>query len=58
VTRHTFVVQVHPEGISTLENLATHERVPIADFDAIGRQIERWLEELRRNETDATPIER
>jgi hypothetical protein len=53
VTRHTFVVQVHPEGISTLENLATHERVRITDFDAVGRQIERWLEELRRREVEA-----
>ena len=44
MTRHTFVVQVRPEG-STLENLATHERVPVADLDAIGPQIARWLEE-------------
>ena len=43
--RYTFVVQVHPEGISTLENLSSHERVRIEDMGAVGPQIERWLEE-------------
>jgi hypothetical protein len=46
VNRYTFVVQVHPEGISTLENLTTHERVPIEELEAVGPQIERWLAEL------------
>jgi hypothetical protein len=45
MNRFTFLVQVHPEGISTLENLSTHERVPIPDLAAIGPQIERWLAE-------------
>lgn len=46
MNRYTFVVQVHPEGISTLENLSTHERVRVPDMSAVGPQIERWLEEL------------
>jgi hypothetical protein len=47
VNRFTFLVQVHPEGISTLENLSTHERIPIPDLAAIGPQIERWLDDER-----------
>jgi hypothetical protein len=46
VNRYTFVVQVHPEGISTLENLNTHERVRLEEMSAVGPQIERWLDEL------------
>jgi hypothetical protein len=45
MNRFTFLVQVHPEGISTLENLSTHERVPIPDLAAIGPQIAHWLDE-------------
>jgi hypothetical protein len=47
VKRFTFVVQVHPEGISTLENLGTNERIRISDMAAVGPQIERWLGELQ-----------
>jgi hypothetical protein len=43
VKRHTFVVQVHPEGISTLEDLSTHELVRLENLAEIGPQIERWL---------------
>jgi hypothetical protein len=43
VTRYTFVVQVHPEGISTLENLSTHERIQITDLAEVGPKIEEWL---------------
>ena len=46
MTRYTFVVQVHPDGISTLENLATHERIQIVDFATVGAQIEAWLASL------------
>jgi hypothetical protein len=46
VTRYTFVVHVHPDGISTLENLATHERVLVADMAVLGPQIEQWLQAL------------
>jgi hypothetical protein len=46
MNRYTFVVHVHPGGLSTLENLSTHERVRIADMAAVGPQIERWLAEL------------
>jgi hypothetical protein len=44
VTRHTFVVQVHPDGPTTLENLSTHERVRVTDLAAVGPQIEQWLD--------------
>jgi hypothetical protein len=46
VERYTFVVQVHPDGISTVENLATHERVALEEVGAVGSQIERWLRDL------------
>jgi hypothetical protein len=45
MNRYTFVVQVHPQGISTLENLSTHERVSLPELSAVGPQIERWLTE-------------
>jgi hypothetical protein len=63
VNRFTFVVQVHPEGISTLENLSTHERVSIPDLAAVGPQIERWVAEqseatrTRRSRTGKVPSE-
>jgi hypothetical protein len=41
--RHSFMVQVHPGGVSILENLRTRERVSIEDLDGIGAQIERWV---------------
>jgi hypothetical protein len=46
VTRYTFVIQIHPDGPSTLENLSTREQVPVSDLAAVGPQIERWLEAL------------
>jgi hypothetical protein len=56
VTRYTFLVQVHPDGISTLENLSTHERIQIVDFAAIGPQIEAWLAGLAvRSTLEACP---
>ena len=50
MTRYSFVIQVHPGGVSTLENLATRERVKIDELDTVGSQIERWLEELEKDE--------
>jgi hypothetical protein len=47
MNRFTFVVQVHPEGICTLENLSTNERVQISDLGTVGLQIQRWLAEQR-----------
>ena len=44
MTRYSFVIQVHPGGVSTLENVATRERVKIDGFDTVGLQIEHWLE--------------
>jgi hypothetical protein len=46
MTRYTFVVQIHPDGLSTLENLSTHERVRVTDLATVGPQIERWIEAL------------
>jgi hypothetical protein len=46
VNRYTFVVQVHPDGISTVENLTTRERVRVDDMSVVGSQIERWLDDL------------
>jgi hypothetical protein len=57
MNRHTFVIQVHPGGISTLENLSTHERVRISDMAAVGPQIEQWLEALREAEHAAAPLD-
>lgn len=46
MNRYTFVIQVHPGGHSTLENLSTHECVRISDMASVGAQIGRWLAEL------------
>ncbi len=57
MTRHTFVIQVHPDGVSTLENLSTHERIRIGDMATVGPQVEIWLAELasaRRYDAPAT----
>jgi hypothetical protein len=54
MNRYTFVVQVHPQGISTLENLSTHERVSLPELSAVGPQIERWLEEASNGLRPAT----
>jgi hypothetical protein len=43
-TRRTFVVQIHADGTATVENLRTHERVPIA-ISSLGARIEAWLAE-------------
>jgi hypothetical protein len=45
MNRYTFVVRIQPEGVSTLENLSTYERVKVTDLALIGPQIERWLRE-------------
>jgi hypothetical protein len=42
-TRNTFLVQVRADGVSTLENLATRERVLIEELAGVGEQINRWL---------------
>jgi hypothetical protein len=55
VKRYTFVVQIHPEGISTLENLSTQERVRLDELDAVGPQIERWLAEDPDSATRVAP---
>ena len=46
MSRYTFIVQVHPEGIATLENLSTHDRIRLGELTEIGPCIERWLAEL------------
>lgn len=55
MTRYTFVVQIHPGAVSTLENLATRERVRVADLATVGAQIERWVERLREREDGDRP---
>lgn len=55
MSRYTFVVQVHPDGISTLENLSTHERVQVSDLTEIGPRIEGWLAEQREAESSRLP---
>ncbi len=44
LNRHTFVIHVHADGPSTLENLGTRERVAVPDLSTVGTQIERWLD--------------
>jgi hypothetical protein len=46
MNRYTFVIQIHPDGLSTLENLSTSERVRISDLSSVGPQIESWLRSL------------
>jgi hypothetical protein len=46
MNRYTFVIQIHDNGPSTLENLSTHEVVSVPDLAAVGAQIERWLQAL------------
>jgi hypothetical protein len=43
MNRYTFVIQIHPGGLSTLENLSTNERIRLSDLATVGPQIERWL---------------
>ena len=45
MTRHTFVLQVYGDGLSTLENLDTRERVALSDLGVLAAQVERWLAE-------------
>jgi hypothetical protein len=46
MNRYTFVIHIHADGLSTLENLSTHERVRVSELEAVGGQIERWLTAL------------
>ena len=47
--RHTFVVRVHPgEGPTTVENVATQERVPVGGLAELGPRIKCWLDEAVR----------
>jgi hypothetical protein len=55
MNRYTFVVQVHPGGISTLENLSTHECVRVSELSVVGPQIERWLAEASE---EVSPVKR
>jgi hypothetical protein len=50
MNRYTFVIQIHPDGISTLENLSTQERIRLGELTEIGPRIERWMAELARPE--------
>jgi hypothetical protein len=46
MNRYTFVVQVHPEGVSILENVNTNERVALTELAEVAPRIEHWLAEL------------
>jgi len=46
MNRYTFVIHVHSDGPSTLENLSTNERIQVADLAAVGSQIALWLDAL------------
>jgi len=41
--RRTFVIQIHPDGLTTLENIDTLERVAIGDPQEIPTQVQAWL---------------
>lgn len=56
--RFTFVVQIHPEGLSTLENVSSAERVRIAELDEVGPQIQRWLAELDASRVQFDQLEK
>jgi hypothetical protein len=51
--RYTFVIQVHPDGVSTLENLTTRERIRVSDMATVGAQIEQWLGKLPSSSSPA-----
>ena len=36
MNRYTFVIHVHADGPTTLENVRTCECVPLSDLDAVG----------------------
>jgi len=55
VSRYTFVIHIHPDGISTLENLSTQERIRLTELTEIGPRIERWMAELARPEPVEAP---
>jgi hypothetical protein len=59
MNRYTFVIQVHDDGPSTLENLSTHELISLRDLAAAGPQIECWLAALHGGEpTEVTRPDR
>lgn len=41
--RRTFVVQVHDQGHTTVEDVLTQERVAVASMAGAADQIETWL---------------
>jgi hypothetical protein len=57
MNRYTFVVRIHPGGVSTLENLTTYERVKLTELATVGPQIERWLSEQSDSSAAASTTE-
>ena len=55
MNRYTFVIQVHPGEISTLENVSTQERIALDGLDEVGPRVERWLAELADAQRAAAP---
>jgi hypothetical protein len=55
MNRYTFVIHVHDEGPSTLENLSTQELISVPDLAVIGPQIERWMATLETGSSSTAP---
>jgi hypothetical protein len=43
--RQTFLLQVRPDGVSTLENVGTGQRVRVDELAAVATWVERWIAE-------------
>jgi hypothetical protein len=46
--RRTYVIRVHGDEVSTLEDVRTGERVSLRELDEIPRQLARWLRDERQ----------
>jgi hypothetical protein len=53
--RRTYVIRVHGDEISTLEDVRTGERVALRELDEIPRQLARWLRDERQSDRRRIP---
>jgi hypothetical protein len=53
--RRTYVIRVHGDEFSTLEDVRTGERVSLRGLDEIPRQLARWLRDERRSHDRRIP---
>jgi hypothetical protein len=58
MNRYTFVIHVHPEGISTVENVSTGERIALSELTEVAPRIEHWLAELPKTDTPVRQAQR